>query len=345
MRTSIATIWLATLALPLAAQQGPPEPAPPGPDRPPPLAEGVLDIVGPPAPEPPPEAGADDDAGAQAAPLPAGAGSGPARPAAGDNILRVTVTPDTVVQVRCRVLHTTVVVLPADEDVLDYVTGDTEFWHLVGKGHLAYLKPTGEGISTNLALVTASGRIYSFLATETAEQAPHLAVYVEREADPAEAPPHVGLPPDAPAFVPARELEIYRQDAAQARERAREGIAAAREASERAVDSYREAYPRQLRFPYTLEHRAGEFPFLVEGIWHDGTFTYIRSAAPEAPAVYELKDGEPSLVGTQFRDGVYVASHVLGEGWLQIGKERRRWQIRNPEAFGRQIAVAREGRR
>ena len=69
-------------------------------------------------------------------------------------------------EIRARTRHTTVIVLPAAETVLDFVVGDSEYWHLTGAANLAFLKPIAEGVTTNVALVCESGKIYSFLVTE-----------------------------------------------------------------------------------------------------------------------------------------------------------------------------------
>ena len=63
-------------------------------------------------------------------------------------------------------------------------------------------------------------------------------------------------------------------------------------------------------------------------MWHDGQFTYLRSRAQESPALYELRDGEPALVAYDLsEDGLYIARHVLGDGWLQIGDKRAAWRF------------------
>ena len=81
-----------------------------------------------------------------------------------------------------------------------------------------------------------------------------------------------------------------------------------------------------------LDDKAIKWPFLVEGMWHDGQFTYLRSNAQESPALYEHKDGKPSLVAYDLgEDGLYIARHVLGDGWLQIGKQKARWRFTVPE--------------
>ena len=72
-------------------------------------------------------------------------------------------------------------------------------------------------------------------------------------------------------------------------------------------------------------------PFLVEGMWHDGRFTYLRSNAQESAALYEIKDGKPALVAYDLEeDGLYIARHVLGDEWLQIGKQKVKWSFTKP---------------
>ncbi len=231
-------------------------------------------------------------------------------------------------RLRARVRHTTVIVLPASERILDFVAGDSEYWHLTGAANVAYLKPLAEDAATNVALVCESGRIYSFLVSEHGEKPPHLVVRVEAGAEAA-------AMSGAPGFVARSEVAAYREMAAEAaaaagraREEAAAGIAEARERAAAEVEAFRASYPERLRFEYRLDRDASKRPFLVEAMWHDGRFTYIRSKAQESPALYELQDGEPSLVAFDLgSDGLYVARRVLGDGWLQIGDKRLRWRF------------------
>ena len=232
---------------------------------------------------------------------------------------------DRIHSIRARVRHTTVIVLPAGERILDFVAGDSEYWHLTGAANVAYLKPLSEDAATNIALVCESGRIYSFLVKEHGEEPPHLVVRVESGAEPAAMSAQ-----GAPAFVARSEVAAYREMAAEAAQAARRARAAA--AAE--IETFRASYPERLAFEYRLDRDASRRPFLVEAMWHDGQFTYIRSRAQEAPALYELKDGEPALVAFDLTaDGLYVARRVLGDGWLQIGEERLRWRFAPAEAL------------
>ena len=240
-------------------------------------------------------------------------------------VLRIQAEPDRIVEVRAKTRHTTVLVLPRGENILDFVVGDSDYWHLSGSANLAYLKPLDEKVQTNIALVCESGMIYSFLVKEAPD--PHLVVRIESGRGTA--------PASRPAFVARSAVDDYREMARTAGQAAR----AAREAADlrstraesraaEAVNQFRSDYPGRLSFAYQLDKKAHEWPFLVDAMWHDGQFTYLRSRAQESPAIYELKDGKPSLVAYDLTpEGLYIARHVLGDGWLRIGKKRARWRF------------------
>ena len=243
-----------------------------------------------------------------------------------------------IARLRARVRHTTLIVLPAGERILDFVAGDSEYWHLTGAANVAYLKPLAEDAATNVALVCESGRIYSFLVEEHGEKPPHLVVRVEPGA---EAAGISGFGAGGPAFVARSEVAAYREMAAEAteaalaaQEEAEVRILEARARTQVEIEAFRAEYPARLAFEYRLDSDASRRPFVVDAMWHDGRFTYIRSRAQEAPALYELRDGEPALVAFDLsEDGLYVARHVLGDGWLQIGDRRARWRFEPRETL------------
>ena len=251
------------------------------------------------------------------------------------SVIRVGDNPDRIIRVRTRVRHTTVIQLPGRENILDFVVGDSEYWHLTGAANLAFLKPISEGVNTNVALVCESGRIYSFLVSEQPGQ-PHLVV---RIASAAENDPRISPTIHQPAFVARDQVAAYQQMAEQARQtavaaqtQAEQQIAAVRQQAEVEINSFRAVYPTRIKFPYRLADKARKWPFLVQGMWHDGQFTYLRSNAQESPALYEIKDGKPALVAYDLtEDGLYVARHLLGDGWLQIGKEKAQWKVEKRE--------------
>ena len=242
----------------------------------------------------------------------------------GASARHVEVSDDTVVEIATKVRFTTVIVVPEDEEILTFVCGDSEYWGLEGSANVALLKPMAKGVRTNVALITDMGRIYTLTAAEGGE--PDLKVYLHRAEPEAESQERVGTPLAEPKFVSARVLEDYAQQAALARDRAREAKAAAQELLESGIEKYRAKYPGTLRFDYRLPPEAGGSPFNLQAMWNDQRFTYLLSDAPEAPALYELKDGAPALVAFDYEDGLYVARHVVGDGWLQVGKRKLRWR-------------------
>src|SRR5438270_9339206 len=99
-----------------------------------------------------------------------------------DNGARVVKYSDNdIIPIRAKVRFSTLIVLPADEEILDFTTGDKDFWIINGTHNLCYLHPAQAGIRSNMNLVTASGHVYSFLLTEISKETdsePDLKVFV-----------------------------------------------------------------------------------------------------------------------------------------------------------------------
>ncbi len=251
-------------------------------------------------------------------------------PAAAQPARHVEVTPETVVRVATKVRYTTVIVVPADEQILTFVCGDSEYWALEGTANIALLKPMKQDVSTNVALITDRGSIYTLTARE-GEAHPDLKVFLHRPAqEPATDAGPVGTPLQPLAFVAAAELEGWRLQAERATREARDAKRTAQELVETGVETFRQRYPSTLRFDYRLPPEAAASPWHVRAMWHDQRFTYLLCTAPEAPALYEEKDGKPALVAFDYEDGLYVARHVLQSGWLQVGRKRLKWRYDPP---------------
>ena len=242
---------------------------------------------------------------------------------------------DRIHRLRTQVRHTTVIVLPAGENILDFVVGDSEYWHLAGAANVAFLKPLGRTQRrTSRSYASRGGSTRSWWpsrATRRTNAAPSGRPCRVRRGGGAA----LGGGSGRPAFVARSEVAAYQQMAAEAAEAARSareaaeaGILEARTQAESAIEEFRAGYPERLAFEYRLDGDAADRPFLVEAMWHDGQFTYLRSHAQESPALYELRDGEPALVAYDLsEDGLYIARHVLGDGWLQIGDKRASWRF------------------
>src|SRR5438128_12538280 len=87
-----------------------------------------------------------------------------------------------IVPVHAKLRFSTLIVLPDDEEILDFTTGDREFWIINGAHNLCYIHPADAGIKSNLNLITASGHVYSFLLTEITSDPiaqPDLKLFVE----------------------------------------------------------------------------------------------------------------------------------------------------------------------
>lgn len=234
----------------------------------------------------------------------------------------VEVGPADVIEVRARARFATTVVLPRGERILDWVCGDADYWSVQGAANLAFVKPTAEGVSTNVTLVTDQGRVYTLLFRETgADGEPDLKVFLKPTGD--ETPPAGLMPvrfePRGAAAALERQVAEAHQQAAETERRAQVEIA------DRAA-AFRAAYPAAMRFDYALESGANKAPFRMEAMWRDDRFTYIRADPEETPALYESRDGQPSLVPYDFADGLYVTRRLLGDGWLQIGKRKLRFR-------------------
>ena len=221
-------------------------------------------------------------------------------------VREVSATERGVISLQTRLRYTTMVVLPEGEEILDVLCGDRDFWVVSATNNIAHVKPAKAGAETNLNLVTSSGAIYSFMLTEKSSP-PDIKVYVHGEEGASTGKPKYY----SAAQVQTLEAQIEELHAA-ARDEARR--------LEEAVAAYRQQYPTRLQFPYGAPKY--EKPFLVRSMWHDGEFTYVKTDASELPALYELKDGKPSIVNFQVRQGVYVVPKVLDRGYLALGNER-----------------------
>ena len=235
-----------------------------------------------------------------------------------------------VIPIRAKVRFSTLIVLPADEEILDFTTGDKEFWIINGVHNLCYLHPAQAGIQSNLNLVTASGHVYSFLLNEISKQQdtdPDLKVFVTRDIDKA------GIEhATAPALVRTTDLSAYKAEIAELRSQIASAEKQAEDHTQQEISEYRESYPAKLSFDYDLSKKAARTPFLVSAVYHDDHFTYIKSAAREKPALYEVKDGKPNLVNFDLENGVYIVPKIVDSGYLVVGKKRVTFHRRSSPA-------------
>jgi type IV secretory pathway VirB9-like protein len=244
----------------------------------------------------------------------------PARAATGASARIVKYSKEDIIPVHAKLRFSTLIILPEDEEILDFTTGDKEFWVINGAHNLCYVHPAGAGIRSNLNLITASGRVYSFLLTEITNQSsvePDLKLFVEPKEGSS-----VAVNSGLRGYVSAGEAQAYKQELATLRSETAAQIAAAEAHVADQLNQFRSGYATKLQFDYPLDAKATRTPFLVSAIYHDDAFTYIRCGAREKPALYEIKDGKPNLVSFQVENGVYIAPKIIDAGYLVIGKKK-----------------------
>jgi type IV secretory pathway VirB9-like protein len=233
-----------------------------------------------------------------------------------------------IVPVRAKLRFSTLIVLPEDEEILDFTTGDKEFWVINGAHNLCYVHPAQAGIRSNLNLITASGHVYSFLLTEISNQPtvePDLKLFVEPKEGSG-----VATNTALRGYVSAGEAQAYKKELETLRAQIAEQVHAAQKQSAEQVNRFRSSYATRLQFDYPLDAKAAREPFLVTAIYHDDSFTYVQCAAREKPALYELKDGKPNLISFQVENGVYIAPKIIDAGYLIVGKKKLPFARRVP---------------
>lgn len=222
-----------------------------------------------------------------------------------------------IIPISTEIRFTTLIELPKEESIIEVTCGDKEYWPVNWTGNLAYVKPAKPGGKTNINLITASGNVYSFLATEVSQDAnghADLKLFVTPSDTSA-----VMAMKGSPRFIPADSVAAYKKQAEEAQVKLATEQAAAQQQIAKERDAIRAEYPDTIKHDYAFSGGARN-PFHVTAIYHDDRFTYIEATPEEAPAVYEIKDGKPSLIEYTFKDGRYTIPKILLNGYLRVGK-------------------------
>src|SRR5579885_254486 len=225
-----------------------------------------------------------------------------------------------IVQVQAKLRFSKLIILPDDEEILDFTTGDREFWIINGAHNLCYVHPAQAGIRSDLNLITASGHVYSFLLTEISgdpNAEPDLKIFIEPKEQSG-----IGGTAFAQGYVSVSEAEAYKHEMQTIRDQANAQVQAAQASAQQQIQKFRSEYATKLQFDYRFEAKGTGQPFLVSAIFHDDRFTYIKCAASEKPAIYELKDGKPNLINFDLVNGTYVVPKIVDSGYLAIGKKK-----------------------
>lgn len=228
--------------------------------------------------------------------------------------------------VTTRLRHVSTVVLPVSDTIVEVVAGDAEYWDVSSAAHVAFIRPLIEGAESNLIILTAAGAVIPLVVVERADGA--VDAVVRLGATEAAGPGPVLAPVATVAAAARASAEAWAAVAAEEAGAAAR-VDAARRATQVERDASREAYPRRLQFAYAFDREPREAPFYVEGMWHDGERTYVRTRAI-APVLYEVVEGSGTVEVVTVEDvvgSVYVVPRVLGPGFLDVDGERLAWSI------------------
>ena len=240
--------------------------------------------------------------------------------AAADGARVVKYSKEDIVPVRAKLRFSTLIVLPENEEILDFTTGDKEFWIINGAHNLCYIHPAQTGIRSNLNLITAAGHVYSFLLTEISNDPsadPDLKLFIEPKEGSGSS-----TSMSLQGYVRAGEAEAYKKELEALRSDTDKEIHEAQSQVAEEISKFRADYQSKLHFDYSLSQKAIQDPFLLSAIYHDERFTYIQCGAHEKPTLYEIKDGKPNLVNFELQNGVYIVPKVLDNGYLTVGKKK-----------------------
>ena len=220
--------------------------------------------------------------------------------------------------VRAGLLQSTLIMLPVEEKVANVFAGDTVDWVFDG-GHVASrfisVKPKVANTTTDIHIVSDHGNEYTLQLREVSSDAdPHFDSKVFVVPGDKAAKDRLA---DLPVFVPAAELDKAKQEAAAAKA----AQTAELKAEDTKAETYRSQYPGQLHFDYRWDTKKGN-ALGLEQIWRDGKFTYLRGHFQETPALYEAKEKKGSLINFDFNNGLYTVPKELGNGYLEIGKQK-----------------------
>lgn len=258
-------------------------------------------------------------------------------------IRRVVHPPDRSLVLLTTTLRHTTIQLASGESIVDFVVGDSLYFDVRGADNVCFIKALDDNRRTRLTLVTTSDRVYSFDVFSTPVHRPDEVIFVDwsgvEAADPDSGLGLVaGFDPGVVdlGFFPAGLLDDYAERIAAARlqlaQVRQDGFAEEerlRQLGAQRLAAYQAAYPRRILTRYRLSDELRGAPLLVTQMWTDGTFTYLRSAADESPALYALggADGsEPIFIDVDLRpEGLYVIDHVVGPGFAQLHGARGDW--------------------
>jgi type IV secretory pathway VirB9-like protein len=219
----------------------------------------------------------------------------------------------------------TIVVLPAQEKILDYFCGNENDWtvHVHAKTNFAALTPNKIGRrKSNVMLVAASGNIYTLeLHDISADQSGHADTQVILNVTDDVMRSAIN---SKPKYVSSEDADAFREQAARAEEEAAKSREDYQNKLQAEQDKMRLSMAGKIRINYRYDQaEASKPPFNLDSLFHDDQFTYFRARSQEALSVYELKDGKPVAINMYpTGDGMVRLDRVVEQGYFRIGKKQ-----------------------
>lgn len=241
-------------------------------------------------------------------------------PAKVDNPRNVVVGERSVVDVYLSQFQDTLIVLPPSEKVRQIFVGDSANWVLTtGKSdeptRYISIKVKDPIVNqTTVNVLSDHDKSYTFRLILSPD---HCDSKVFIDAD-SQLSQDLSKPP---IFVPAAQVENAKKEAAAAQTQAAQAVRQEQTKAQSEVEEFRSKYPSTLRFDYRWDQKVGDKLGVIQ-IFRDDKFTYIAAQSQEAPTLYEVKDGKPSLVNFDFANGLYTVPKRIERGYLAIGKQR-----------------------
>lgn len=231
-----------------------------------------------------------------------------------------------IVHVSAQLRETTLIILPKDEKVMEVYCGDKDNWVINGAENFVTVKPAQQSARTDVHIITDHANAYTLSFAEVSET-PGAVSDLKLFLQPADESEKVRLQSN-PVFISAEVANRYKREAENAKAKADAAIAQAQQKEQAAADQFRASYPKKLQFDYRFDR--AKAPFNVSAIYRDDKFTYIRATPQEIPALYEVRDGKPSLINYQFANGLYTVPKILQAGYLAIGKQKMSFTLERP---------------
>lgn len=227
-----------------------------------------------------------------------------------------------VIPIPTEIRYTTIIEFPKSEKIAGApICGDKDNWVIETEANILLVKPGEAGLQTNVNVVMESGNVYSFLVREVSKQPgtkADLKVFVKLSDD-----DMVAATNGKPMFVSADTVGAYKTEAQTARQELAEVRKHDQEQAAQEKQRVQQQMESGIKHDYEWDqHGKAADTFKVRAIYELNGFTIIEANPQEAPSLYEIKDGKPSLVQYTLLNGKYQCPKIIDEGFLRVGKEK-----------------------